>query len=62
MKSFNHFQSTSNLLSASEMTKTKGGTSIVISAQLDICLVDHVAGTTSLLFCDRRKRRVGSIG
>jgi hypothetical protein len=50
-------------LSTTEMNSTKGGsTSIVITASLDICLVDPTTGTTSLLYCDRRKKRVGQNG
>jgi hypothetical protein len=54
--------SNAQALTSSEMNQTKGGTAaagITISASLDICLVDPTTGTTSLLYCDRRKKRVG---
>jgi hypothetical protein len=52
--------SNAQVLTSSEMNQTKGGNnSVVVTASLDICLVDPKTGTTSLLYCDRRKKRVG---
>jgi hypothetical protein len=59
MKSIKSFAATQGL-TATEMIKTKGGLAVTISAGLDVCLVDPVTGIASTLFCDRRKRRVGS--
>ncbi len=59
MKSIkNLLQSTekNNQLKANELLKVKGG-SLVVEAVIDVTI--SVDGATSLVYCDRRRRRVG---
>ncbi len=45
-------------LNDQDLKNTKGGTSVVLEAQIDItCQID---GVTTLLYCDRRRKRIGA--
>ncbi len=60
MKSLKQIQSAAQALTTGEMTKTKGGASFTIEAGLDICVINPVTGQASLLYCDRRRKRVNA--
>jgi hypothetical protein len=61
MKSLKSLASAARTLSATEMVKTKGGTGYEITTQIDIVCIG-VTGSVETLYCDRRRKRVGSTG
>lgn len=58
MKNLASFKSNAKL-SQKEMQTVKGGFSIVIEKQIDICFQGH-SGNLYNVYCDRRRRRVGN--
>jgi hypothetical protein len=60
MKSLKQIGSQATSLTQNEMLKTKGGNSFIIEVGLDICVINPVTGVASLLYCDRRKKRVNA--